>query len=218
MRPSRRSGWPCRACCTSAHGALGHRRHPGLLRRSSSSCSRASRFSSRPRSAVAGRRSGQPRTRSSLAALRLVRAWATTRAACSAITICTCSRWRWPARSCARTTRSRRCSQRPIATRCSNGCCSGRSRTTIPRYPQRSAGACRRGAAMEPVAQTLDAGGRGAAARCGATPAGCWRRCTAISPIAGEPTSHGLERLRFAINVLTRLRFCTRRRPHRSET
>ncbi len=34
-------------------------------------------------------------------------------------------------------------------------------------------------------------------------------RCTAISPIAGSRDSAACERLRFAINVLTRLRFCT---------
>ena len=39
--------------------------------------------------------------------------------------------------------------------------------------------------------------------------------CTATSPSAGSRRSRGIDRLRFTVNVLTRLRFCTRRRAHR---
>ena len=106
MRRSRRFAWPCRACCTKRAWRAG----PSAMCRAAATeleqLLAAHPLLSRPRPAVVRRRSGQSRP----AVARRRCGWCAPgrqrACACWAITICTCWRWRSPARSCARTIRS----------------------------------------------------------------------------------------------------------------
>ena len=76
------------------HGALGHRRRAGL-RRGARAAARADRLQGRARPALVRRRSGQPRSALAARCCGWCAASVPTLSRCSAITICTCWRWRW---------------------------------------------------------------------------------------------------------------------------